>query len=51
MEKAETTIKTEAVLKGFAKVKEKGVLLGRWPMVRHEDFNELLGVSRSTFKR
>ena len=41
MEKAEAIIRKEAVLKGFAKAKEKGVKPGRKPIARHENFDEV----------
>ena len=41
MEKAEAIIRKEAVLKGFAKAKEKGVKPGRRPIARHENFDEV----------
>jgi len=39
MEQAEAIIRKEAVMKGFAKAKEKGVKPGRRPMARHENFD------------
>jgi len=41
MEQAEAIIRKEAVLKGFAKAKEKGIKPGRRPMARHENFDEV----------
>jgi len=41
MEQAEATIRKEAVMKGFAKAKAKGIKPGRKPIARHEDFNEV----------